>query len=68
MLVVKLYKNQRLRIGDDVEIVIVDCDPAKVRLGIEAPKHIDISRDNAVKAPPHMRRPAVNPSESEIPY
>ena len=44
MLVLSRQKNESIMIGDDVKITIVDVRGDKVRLGIEAPKHIPVHR------------------------
>ena len=37
-------------VGDDVEIIIVDVRGRKVRLGINAPKHIPVHRKEIYEA------------------
>ena len=44
MLVLSREKDQRIMIGDDVVLTIVDIRGDKVRLGIEAPKEITVHR------------------------
>ena len=44
MLVLSRKSEQRIRIGDDIEITIVAISGDNVRIGIEAPKHIKILR------------------------
>jgi len=39
--------NDRLYIGDDIEILIVDINKGRVRLGISADKSLPILRDDA---------------------
>ena len=45
MLVLSRHKNERLFIGDDITIVVTDIRGDKVRLGIEAPEHVKILRE-----------------------
>jgi carbon storage regulator len=45
MLVLTRKKEESIRIGDDITIKIVDIDNRQVKLGIEAPKHIAINRE-----------------------
>lgn len=48
MLVLSRRINERIYVGDEIEIVVVDIMQDKVRLGIQAPRHVAIVRDNAV--------------------
>jgi len=50
MLVLSRYKNESIMIGQDVEIVIVDVRDGKVRLGINAPRHIPVHRKEIYEA------------------
>jgi len=44
MLVVTRKLGERITIGDDITITLIDIKGSQVRLGIEAPKHISIHR------------------------
>ena len=44
MLVLSRHHNETIMIGDDVAITVVEIRGDKVRLGIEAPKSIDVHR------------------------
>lgn len=55
MLVLTRQRDQRIIIGDDIVITIVQINGGKVRLGIEAPQEIDIRRE---ELPPRIK-PAV---------
>jgi len=44
MLVLGRKRNERIRIGKNVFITVVDIDCNQVRLGIEAPREIEIAR------------------------
>ena len=44
MLVLSRKINERIRIADDVEITVVDIRGGKVRIGIEAPRHVAVYR------------------------
>lgn len=53
MLVLSRKKNERIIIAHDIEITVVEIRGDKVRLGIEAPKHIPVHREeveNAINA------------------
>lgn len=50
MLVLSRKKNQGIRIGDDVRIVVVEVRGDKVRFGVEAPKDVQVHRDEVYEA------------------
>lgn len=45
MLVISQKKGQKIHIGRDITITIVDAKPGKVKIGIEAPSAIPIERE-----------------------
>ena len=45
MLVLSRKKEEQIRIGDDIKILVVEIRGDKVRLGIDAPRHIDVHRE-----------------------
>jgi len=45
MLVLTRRTSERIQIGDDVTLTIVRIDGNKVRIGIEAPDHVKVKRD-----------------------
>ncbi len=45
MLVLSRFINGRILIGDDVVITVVDIRGDKVRLGIAAPPHVRVDRE-----------------------
>jgi carbon storage regulator len=47
MLVIRRHAGQSIRIGDSVEIEIVECAPHRVKLGIRAPREITVMRGEA---------------------
>lgn len=51
MLVLSRSKNESIMIGDDIKITVVEIRPdGTVRLGIEAPKNVEIYRKEVYKA------------------
>ncbi|MCH2135472.1 MAG: carbon storage regulator CsrA [Phycisphaerales bacterium] len=44
MLVLSRRRDERIMIGDDIEIVIVDIRGEKVRVGINAPASVSVHR------------------------
>jgi carbon storage regulator len=49
MLVISRKKDEKIKIGDDIEIVIVDIGKNQVKIGIEAPKKIQILRGELIE-------------------
>ena len=50
MLVLSRQRDETIIIGDDVEITVVDIRGDKVRLGINAPRHIQVHRKEVYDA------------------
>ncbi len=50
MLVLSRQRDETIMIGDDVEITVVDIRGDKVRLGITAPRHIQVHRKEVYDA------------------
>lgn len=48
MLVLSRMKNERIYIGDDIEVVVVEIRGDRVRIGIDAPRHVHVVRDDAI--------------------
>ena len=50
MLVLSRKPNERIQIGDDIEIKVISVDGDQVKLGIAAPKSIDVHRYEVYEA------------------
>ena len=50
MLVLTRKKNECIMIGDDIEIYLVDINPNQVRIGINAPRDVQIYRKEVYDA------------------
>lgn len=50
MLVLSRQRDETIMIGDDVQITVVDIRGDKVRLGISAPRHIQVHRKEVYDA------------------
>lgn len=50
MLVLSRHRDESIMIGDDVVVTIVDIRGDKVRLGIDAPQHIPVHRQEVYEA------------------
>ena len=44
MLILTRKKGETIKIGDDIEITITDIQGDQVKIGVDAPKHIEIHR------------------------
>lgn len=52
MLVLTRYPKQKIFIGDNIVMTIVEVKGNKVKIGIEAPKDVNIIRDDAKNTQP----------------
>ncbi len=50
MLVLSRHLGERIMIGDDIIITVVDIDRGKIRLGITAPRDTPIYREEIIPA------------------
>lgn len=44
MLVLSRKKNERIMIGDDIEIIIVEIKGDQIKIGVNAPKNVAVHR------------------------
>lgn len=49
MLVLTRRRDESIIIGDDIKIIIVDVRGEQVKLGIDAPRHIPVHREEIYK-------------------
>jgi carbon storage regulator len=49
MLIVTRNKGQRIMIGDDVVVTVLDVRGKQVRIGIDAPENINILREELLE-------------------
>ncbi len=66
MLVLSRQRDETIMIGDDVEITIVDIRGDKVRLGISAPRHIQVHRKEVYDAIKRENQEAANLNPSDV--
>jgi carbon storage regulator len=64
MLVLSRRREQQIVIGDDIVITIVDVRGDKVRLGIEAPTHVAVHRQEVYEAIQRKEQAASSPTVS----
>lgn len=58
MLVLSRKPGERIMIGDDVTVTIVRIGPNNVRIGIEAPRTMNIVREELQEPPARVEQPA----------
>ena len=58
MLVLSRQSDQSIMIGDDIEIFVVEVRGDKVRLGINAPRHVPVHRKEVYDSLAHANRAA----------
>jgi carbon storage regulator len=61
MLVLSRQRDEVIKIGDDIEVTVVDIRGDKVRLGISAPKEISVHRKEVYEAIKRENRDAAQP-------
>ncbi len=66
MLVLSRQRDETIMIGDDVEITIVDIRGDKVRLGITAPRNIQVHRKEVYEAIRRENERAATLSPSDV--
>lgn len=49
MLVLARRRDEKIIIGNNIEVVVVDIQPNKVKLGISAPKEVIVDREEISK-------------------
>ena len=48
MLVIRRRQGESIRIGEDVEIEVIECGPNRVKLGIRAPREVPVMRNEVL--------------------
>lgn len=66
MLVLSRQRDETIMIGDDVEITVVDIRGDKVRLGINAPRHIQVHRKEVYEAIKRENQQAANLTPQDV--
>ncbi len=67
MLVLSRQRDETIMIGDEVEITVVDIRGDKVRLGITAPRHIQVHRKEVYDAIKRENQQAAGLKSQDVP-
>jgi carbon storage regulator len=67
MLVLSRKTGEKIRIGDNVTVTIVRIGPNNVRLGIDAPRDLNIVREELVSNEPVLNQPQATSESSARP-
>lgn len=67
MLVLSRKLFEKIHIGDNIIITVVDIERGKIKLGIEAPREVPVHREELIRSrrPPQMITPKPNDKEPE---
>lgn len=66
MLILTRKTNESIIINDNIEIVVVGMEDGKVKLGIKAPKEVDIHRKEVYETIQQENRQAANIKSIDI--
>lgn len=64
MLILNRKQNESIKIGDDIEIKVVSIEGNQVRIGIDAPKNLDIHRKEIYAAIQEENKAAASISDN----
>ena len=66
MLVLTRKKNQKIMIGDEIELTIVDIKNEQIKLGISAPKHVKVFRKEVYEAIQAENKAAIATTSTDV--
>ena len=66
MLVLTRHANQSIMIGQDVVITVLEVRGDQVRIGIKAPRHVEVHREEVFAALQRSNRSAASPSAEAL--
>lgn len=66
MLVLARRENQKLYIGDNITVTVLRLSNGTVRLGVEAPREVQVLRDDAKNSQPHYTRDEARETEQAL--
>ncbi|HZQ58521.1 MAG TPA: carbon storage regulator CsrA [Acidimicrobiales bacterium] len=66
MLVLTRHANQSIMIGHDIVVTVLEVRGDQVRIGIRAPRHVDVHREEVFAALQQANRSAASPSPEAL--
>lgn len=67
MLILTRKQDQVIRIGDDIKVVILGVDHNQVRVGVEAPRDLEVHRQEVYEKIQQERRGRLKPPPTRSP-
>ncbi len=66
MLVLTRHANQSIMIGHDIVVTVLEVRGDQVRIGIRAPRHVDVHREEVFAALQQANRSAASPTPEAL--
>ena len=66
MLVLTRHANQSIMIGHDIVVTVLEVRGDQVRIGIRAPRHVDVHREEVFVALQQANRSAASPTAEAL--
>ena len=66
MLVLTRHANQSIMIGHDIVVTVLEVRGDQVRIGIRAPRHVDVHREEVFLALQQANRSAASPTAEAL--
>jgi carbon storage regulator len=66
VLVLTRHANQSIMIGHDIVVTVLEVRGDQVRIGIRAPRHVDVHREEVFVALQQANRSAASPSADAL--
>jgi carbon storage regulator len=66
VLVLTRHANQSIMIGHDIVVTVLEVRGDQVRIGIRAPRHVDVHREEVFVALQQANRAAASPSAEAL--
>lgn len=66
MLVLTRRANQSIMIGPDIVVTVLEVNRDQIRIGIQAPRHVDVHREEVFAELQRANRAAASPNASAL--